>query len=314
MGVTVRKLAVIFNSGGVYSTPVKPLILDGMQGGTPNNQGNPHCRGSGDSARFPGGEKGPRKGFLPMQRSPVLRWMVLAWFCTCPAQSEQGQERESPPDPSIAVQQLSGPLEDFGARRPARYGACEALPLGQFWKGEDRFPEEAGVAYAGATGRGLSFYVHLLDSDIFSRATGDEQKMPALGDVAEIFVKAGNERPDYWEIHVTPNGFLLDIHIPDRARISEGGTITWEQVEPFVPPDSGATRRVAVTDSAWSVEVTVPWSAFGRDAPPAPGSVWQFAVCRYNYSGGLEDPELSSTAHLTELNFHRHEEYTDLVF
>ena len=218
------------------------------------------------------------------------------------------------PNPSIAAQQLSGPLEDFGARRPARYRACEPLPLGQFWEGEDRFPEEAGVAYAGATGRGLSFYVHLLDSDIFSRATGDEQKMPALGDVVEIFVKPGSGRPDYWEIHVTPNGFLLDIHIPDRARISKGGTITWEQVVPFVPPASGATRRVAVTDSSWSVEVTVPWSAFGRDAPPAPGSVWQFAVCRYNYSGGLENPELSSTARITELSFHRHEEYTDLVF
>ena len=313
MGVTVRKLAAIFNSGGVSSTPAKPLILDGMQGGTPNNPGNPHRRGSGNSPLFPGREKGPRKGFLPMQRSPVLRWMLLAGLCTCHDQPVQGQ-RESPPVPSIAVQQLSRALEDFGGPRPVRYRACEALPLGQFWKGEDRFPEEAGVAYAGATGQGLSFYVHLLDSDIFSRATGDEQKMPALGDVVEIFVKAGSDRPDYWEIHVTPNDFLLDIHIPDRTRISKGGTITWEQVEPFVPPASGAARRVAVTDSAWSVEVTVPWSAFGRDAPPAPGSVWKFAVCRYNYSGGLEDPELSSTAHLTELNFHRHEEYTDLVF
>ncbi len=313
MGVTVRKPAAIFNSCGVYSTPSKPLILDDMQGPTPKNPGNPHRRGSGDAARLPGGEKRPRKGLLPVQGIPVVRWMLLAGLCTCHDQPVQGQ-RESPPNPSIAAQQLSGPLEDFGARRPARYRACEPLPLGQFWEGEDRFPEEAGVAYAGATGRGLSFYVHLLDSDIFSRATGDEQKMPALGDVVEIFVKPGSGRTDYWEIHVTPNGFLLDIHIPDRARISKGGTITWEQVVPFVPPASGATRRVAVTDSSWSVEVTVPWSAFGRDAPPAPGSVWQFAVCRYNYSGGLEDPELSSTARITELSFHRHEEYTDLVF
>ena len=118
---------------------------------------------------------------------------------------------------------------------------------------------------------------------------------------------------DYWEIHVTPNDFLLDIHIPDRARISKGGTITWEQVEPFVPPASGAARRVAVTDSAWSVEVTVPWSAFaGTLRLPRFG----LAVRRLplQLQRRTRGSRASSTARITELNFHRHEEYTDLVF
>ena len=38
------------------------------------------------------------------------------------------------------------------------------------------------------------------------------------------------------------------------------------------------------------------------------------AVCRYNYTGSLEDPEHSSTAHLTTLGFHQWEDYTRLVF
>jgi hypothetical protein len=42
--------------------------------------------------------------------------------------------------------------------------------------------------------------------------------------------------------------------------------------------------------------------------------VWQFAVCRYNYHGTLQDPELSSTAALTKCAFHRYEEYHDLLF
>ena len=244
--------------------------------------------------------------------------MVLAGLWTCSPQPVQRQEQESASKPSIPARQLSGALEDLGAPHPARYRACDPLPLRRYWEDrhwEDRMPTEAGVAYVGTTKQGLSFYAHLRDSRLISFATADEQKMPALGDVVEIFVKPGTERPDYWEIHVTPNDFLLDIHIPDRARISKGGTITWKQVKPFVPAASGATRRVAPSTYGWSLEVTVPWSAFGRDAPPPRGSVWQFAVCRYNYSSrGLEDPELSSTAHLTELNFHRHEEYTDLVF
>jgi hypothetical protein len=53
---------------------------------------------------------------------------------------------------------------------------------------------------------------------------------------------------------------------------------------------------------------------FGREVVPSPGTVWQFAVCRYNYSSNLEGLELSSTARLTELDFHRYEEYTELVF
>ena len=47
---------------------------------------------------------------------------------------------------------------------------------------------------------------------------------------------------------------------------------------------------------------------------PVSGVTWQFAVCRYNYNQGLDDPELSSTALLTTPGFHQYEDFTDLVF
>jgi hypothetical protein len=134
--------------------------------------------------------------------------------------------------------------------------------------------------------------------------------MWTLGDVAEFFVKPGANRTDYWEIHVTPNDFLMDIHIPDRERFTQG-EVTWAEA---IAPSSETQHRVQVLSDRWAVEICIPWKAFGLDNVPATGTAWSFAVCRYNYNGALENPEHSSTAHLTTPGFHRWEEYTDLVF
>ena len=213
-------------------------------------------------------------------------------------------------NPSTPCTIVAGAVDDFGAERPEKYRTCEALLLRRFWEGSNALPDESGCAYVGAAEEGLSFYVLYKDSDIFSTATGDNQKMWTLGDVAEFFVKPGVERSDYWEIHIAPNDYIMDIYIPDREKFM-AGDITWDDV---IAPASNTARHVEVLDGKWAVEICVPWQAFGLEAAPAAGTVWQFAVCRYNYNGGLDDPEHSTTAHLSEPGFHRYEEYTDLVF
>ena len=171
-------------------------------------------------------------------------------------------------------------------------------------------PQEAGGARIGATATGLSVHVRYEDSDIFSTATADQQRMWTLGDVVEVFVKPGLDRSDYWEVHVTPNGFFMDLYIPSRAGM-QSGEHTWEEI---ITPESGTVYQIHVADGSWSAELTIPWSAFGLTGIPVSGTTWQFAVCRYNYNGGLESPELSSTAPLAQRSFHRFEDYTDLVF
>ena len=213
-------------------------------------------------------------------------------------------------NPSVTCPAVFGQIKDFGVETPTKYQACTGLPLRQFWRGPQTLPAESGHARVGAAPQGLSFYVYLEDSDIFSTATADNQRLWTLGDVAEFFVKPGTQRSDYWEIHLTPNNFIMDIHIPDRNRFMDG-TVSWDQV---IAPQSNAEKQVKVLENKWAVELCIPWSSFGQKAAPAPGTVWQFAVCRYNYNGDLEQPEHSSTAHFTELGFHRFEEFTDLVF
>ena len=211
---------------------------------------------------------------------------------------------------SIPCPRVAGNVSDFGAEHPAKYRDCTPLPLRQFWQGADRMPNESGLAYVGAAEAGLCFYTRYEDSDIFSTATADDQKMWTLGDVAEFFIKPGLDRTDYWELHITPNDFIMDIYIPDRGRFQQG-MISWEEV---IAPKSATSKRVEIATGHWAVEICVPWQAFKTAGIPAPDTTWQFAVCRYNYNGGLDNPELSSTARLATAGFHQYEDFTDLVF
>jgi len=160
---------------------------------------------------------------------------------------------------------------------------------------------------------GLWFYTCVQDSDIFSQATADDQPLWTLGDVVEFFVKPGRQRSDYWEIHLTPNARIMDLYIAARDVFLRGGDAAFAEA---VAHHSGARYEVAVLadQRKWCAEICIPWSAFGLAGPPPAGSVWQFAVCRYNYNGGLGNPELSSVAPFTALSFHRHEEFLELVF
>tara|TARA_B100000886_G_C20390514_1_gene478048 strand:+ start:1269 stop:1454 length:186 start_codon:yes stop_codon:yes gene_type:complete len=58
--------------------------------------------------------------------------------------------------------------------------------------------------------------------------------MWTLGDVAKFFIKPGGTRMDYWEIHITPNDFLIDIYVQNCEKFT-GRKIGWEDV---AAPDS----------------------------------------------------------------------------
>ena len=68
-------------------------------------------------------------------------------------------------------------------------------------------------------------------------------------------------------------------------------------------------------DTGWTVEGRIPWSAFAlAGGRPKPGAKWRFALCRYDYSVTLPRTEQSSTAPLTQPDFHRYEDYGELTF
>ena len=212
----------------------------------------------------------------------------------------------------IECRAVTGKVGDFGGAQPDKYAACPPLQFRQAWEGPGATPREGAVAYVGCSPAGLWFYTCLQDSDIFSQATANDQKMWTLGDVVEFFVKPGRQRSDYWEIHVTPNGYLMDLYIAAREPFLQGTTPFAE----VLAHHSNSRFEVAVLaeQRKWCVEICIPWQAFKVDGIPPAGTSWQFAVCRYNCNGGLENPELSSVAPYAAKAFHRYEEFLDLVF
>ena len=152
------------------------------------------------------------------------------------------------------------------------------------------------------------------------RPATDGETPPArwqLGDCVEVFVKPeGNGRTDYWEIHMTPSGYIMDIYIKER------GNWEWDEA---VAHRSGATHAVCMTERGWVAELRVPWSAFGMEHPPPAGAEWRINVGRYNITsqspfdskafqmaaGG--ERELSASAPFTGPSFHNYEEFNTLV-
>jgi hypothetical protein len=148
------------------------------------------------------------------------------------------------------------------------------------------------------------------DHNVVSKATEDNQKLFLMGDVAEFFIMPSQAKGPYWEIHLSPNNLIMDVYIADQQAFFSN-EITWDEAISY---NSDSRKQVNVFDNGWSCELKVPWKAFGLNEAPEPDTRWRFAVCRYNYDEVDGNPELSSTADLTELNFHRVEEYTELIF
>jgi hypothetical protein len=193
----------------------------------------------------------------------------------------------------------------------AKYLKIEnALPLRQFWKSPKALPAERAWAWAGYDNKYLRFYTLADDSDIFTKATANKQKLWQLGDTMEFFIKPDKNQPAYWEIHVAPNNVIMDILIPERDPYKAGRT-PFEQV---AKADSHCRTKVQRMPNKWLVQLRIPWKTFGLEQVPLKGTRWQFAVCRYNYWSDRKTPEYSSTAFLSKLDYHRFEEYHDLVF
>jgi len=135
------------------------------------------------------------------------------------------------------------------------------------------------------------------------------------GDVFELFLKPSAERPEYFEFQGNPHGAVFEM------------AFTWrgQHPEPYNKGPVLGTRAVAVVDGTldhpgdkdkgWTIEGRIPWTALDlTGAKPKPGDSWLFAICRYDYGPQGTEPVQMSSAPLTQLSFHRYEDYGTLRF
>lgn len=184
--------------------------------------------------------------------------------------------------------------EDLETVRRA-FAPAPAVSLGQAWRREPDPDLRAGSARAGWRPGELLVFAELDDDDVFTRASGPNQRFWELGDTFEIFLEA-EAASFYVELHVAPGNLRLQLRIP----------VPRPSVEPealMTPP--AFDSRVWEGKKRWSVLAAVPFETIG--GPPA-----RFSFSRYDYSRGRAEPVRSSTSPHAALDFHRRKEWGSL--
>jgi len=161
----------------------------------------------------------------------------------------------------------------------------------------------------------LYFMADMEDQDLYADVK-ERNGMTWTNDVFELFFKPHTDRRHYYEFQVNALNTPLELYFPSRGA---GGFQRFAPVSQL-GMESAVSLRGTLNDhrdldKGWTVEGRIPWKAFeAAGGKPKPGDKWRFALCRYDYSVTLENPELSSTAPLTQLNFHQYEDYGVLTF
>jgi uncharacterized repeat protein (TIGR03806 family) len=161
----------------------------------------------------------------------------------------------------------------------------------------------------------LYFHAIMQDRDLFADIEEHDGRT-WHNDVFEMFFKPSAQHDGYYEFHVSAAGTVMDMFIPQRTKTLFADNVATDKfnIEATVILEGSLNQRDDV-DKGWQVEGRIPWTDFlpsgGR---PVPGEAWQFSLCRYDYDKRFETPDLSTTAPLTQQNFHQHEKFGELLF
>jgi Carbohydrate family 9 binding domain-like len=202
---------------------------------------------------------------------------------------------------------IDGKLEE-----PAWQQAQVLKDFAVYW--EHRVPKTATRARLLWDDHYLYFAADMDDSDLYADVT-EHNGMCWFNDVFELFFKPSERRLGYYEFQVNAANTQLEMYLPSRGAGGYGrfhhGRLGLESRVVL----RGTLNHWEDEDQGWTVEGRIPWTAFQpTGGQPGVGDKWRFALCRYDYSAAFEQPELSSTAPLTDASFHHYEDYGELIF
>lgn len=201
---------------------------------------------------------------------------------------------------------------DLAAVRVA-FAAATPCVMGQAWRVKQEPDFAPGQVRVGWRLDELLVFAELTDRDIFSHATGDNQRMWELGDTFEMFLRPSGQT-EYFELHVTPNNHRLQLRFPNAAALER--LRATGRIDEFVLPRGVFHSRTWVQpeNQKWFVFAAVPALTVCRQARLSSGSRWLFSFSRYDYTRGHLEPVISSTSPHPVASFHRQEEWGELTF
>lgn len=153
------------------------------------------------------------------------------------------------------------------------------------------------------------------DSDIIARGAEDQMHHYQYGDLCELFLKPVYESY-YWELYVTPAGKKSSYFFPSKDYLSQPDIFEKYSCGLKVAAEiDGTLNNHQDKDNGWTAEMAMPikdLEAYGCKF--GLGQKWTVLVGRYNYSGGLDQKELSMTPQLSKTSYHLLDEYAALEF
>ncbi len=209
---------------------------------------------------------------------------------------------------------MSGRIKLDGVLNETAWDKAEVLrDFCVYW--QDRKARSATTARLLWDNDYLYYSADMDDADLYATIR-EHNGMLFNEDVFELFFKPAEDKLAYYEFEVNPLGAEMELFLASRggggygrfAALSKIGMESAVQL-------NGTLNKWDDVDKGWTVEGRIPWTAFkATGGRPKAGDKWRFALCRYDYSVAFDRPELSSTAPLTQPEFHRYEDYGELTF
>src|SRR5665213_516344 len=161
----------------------------------------------------------------------------------------------------------------------------------------------------------LYFFAEMQDTDLYADIT-EHNGAIWNNDAFELFFKPADDKPGYYEFEVNPANADMELFLPAR---NAGGYSRFKGQTKIAMKTAvqlrGTLNHWQDEDQGWSVEGRIPWRDLApTGGRPNVGEEWKFSLCRVDFSVGLDSPELSTCAPLTQPSFHRYEDYATLKF
>jgi glucosamine-6-phosphate deaminase len=229
-------------------------------------------------------------------------------FCEHPAGEEQARpvgrpEKHCRPLPNLEASNLREVQRAFQS--------AESCTLRQTWLPTHEGDFAPATVRTGWRDDSLLVLAELTDRDIFSQATGLNQRCWELGDSFEIFLR-DETRDGYLELQVTPNNQRLQLRYAGREAL-ERARATGDFGDALISGDAFRSK-VWIEPDRWVVLAEIP-SALVCGAPvPLAGRQWRFSFSRYDYTRGRVEPVISSTSPHPQADFHRLQDWGFLRF
>jgi hypothetical protein len=233
------------------------------------------------------------------------------------AGSEAAQTKADPAPPTVRAAECRWATSRIRIDGKTDEVAWDKAPLikdfSVFW--QKRLPKTATQARLLWDDRYLYFTAEMEDHDLYADVTQRNGQI-WTNDVFELFFKPQADKLIYYEFQVNAAGTQLELFLPSRG---SGGYQRFAPLTHFGMESAvklqGTLNDWRDKDTGWTVEGRIPWTAFeASGGRPKPGDKWRFALCRFDYSVTFDQPELSSSAPLTQASFHRYEDYGELTF